>query len=457
MAREILNAAVVQQFKRYLKKKGKDFDKLTKEEVKSEGINFLKDMYPGAEKPPHNYIELMASPATGRTMKSTGFLFPNELEICGDSNKKRKKRSLTCPDSSWYQNVLGDCLKVGPEEKTKYHADNYCEKTLQREENRDDITLINFYDDLTIPALYNDLDGQKIPGLNSDDEFWIHAYYLDKKENFLHLDKLPKKLVYNADSSKYFTQDPMDNPDFDKSNTHQLVAQLQKNTGKLALLPKNHAHKLIRKVLCWIKNPSRPSLEAFPKSLSGKLSYCFGTEESCKQTERPPNPLTTLPKYPCSNISRKKRSSSDEDTKRESKTDTPQNIQKLNLLLDPSKAEERQENYKKMRNQYKEDHGNMNLTTVYESLFEILWYSQMPCFDVKDVTSNAKDEMSMMKKCFWKGIEMPCPAIFKTLPTDRGMCCTFNMENAENIFQESSYTKLVQSMQTLDESNRSDR
>ena len=52
MAREILNAAVVQQFKRYLKKKGKDFDKLTKEEVKSEGINFLKDMYTGAEKPP---------------------------------------------------------------------------------------------------------------------------------------------------------------------------------------------------------------------------------------------------------------------------------------------------------------------------------------------------------------------------------------------------------------------
>ena len=49
---------------------------------------------------------------------------------------------------------------------------------------------------------------------------------------------------------------------------------------------------------------------------------------------------------------------------------------------------------------------------------------------------------------------MSCQAIFKTLPTDRGMCCSFNMEKAEEIFQKSTYSALVQDMQSFDESNR---
>ena len=49
---------------------------------------------------------------------------------------------------------------------------------------------------------------------------------------------------------------------------------------------------------------------------------------------------------------------------------------------------------------------------------------------------------------------MPCQAIFKTLPTDRGMCCSFNMEKAEEIFQKSTYSALVQDMQSFDESKR---
>ena len=93
-------------------------------------------------------------------------------------------------------------------------------------------------------------------------------------------------------------------------------------------------------------------------------------------------------------------------------------------------------------------------TVVYESLLEILWYSQLPCFDVKNITSTAQDELSMIKKCSWKEKEMPCQAIFKTLPTDRGMCCSFNMEKAENIFQKSTFSDLVQDMQEFDKSNR---
>ncbi len=36
-------------------------------------------------------------------------------------------------------------------------------------------------------------------------------------------------------------------------------------------------------------------------------------------------------------------------------------------------------------------------------------------------------ERSVLKKCFWKGRIIDCSAIFEVFPTDRGMCCSFNM------------------------------
>ena len=42
---------------------------------------------------------------------------------------------------------------------------------------------------------------------------------------------------------------------------------------------------------------------------------------------------------------------------------------------------------KKARKAYKENFKKMNLDTSYDSFFEILWYTQLPCFDVENVTS----------------------------------------------------------------------
>ena len=63
----------------------------------------------------------------------------------------------------------------------------------------------------------------------------------------------------------------------------------------------------------------------------------------------------------------------------------------------------------------------MNLTKSYPSLFEILWYTQLPCFDVENVTSEYRDQYGMLKGCFWKGVEVPCSKVFDTFPTDQGM------------------------------------
>ena len=122
--------------------------------------------------------------------------------------------------------------------------------------------------------------------------------------------------------------------------------------------------------------------------------------------------------------------------------------------MDPTKENERKQKMAEAKKDYDENFGQVNLQVAYDSLFEILWYSQLPCYDVKNVTSDGKDQMSIIKRCYWKGTEISCPAVFKTLPTDRGMCCVFNMNKAEEIFQESIYAKLIQTSQDKDLENR---
>ena len=89
----------------------------------------------------------------------------------------------------------------------------------------------------------------------------------------------------------------------------------------------------------------------------------------------------------------------------------------------------------------------------YEALFELLWYSQMPCFDVRGLTSEAKDEISFLKRCFWKNNPINCSAIFQQRPTDQGMCCTFNMEKADEILKSSKYTEVISKRQVEDAEN----
>ena len=54
-----------------------------------------------------------------------------------------------------------------------------------------------------------------------------------------------------------------------------------------------------------------------------------------------------------------------------------------------------------------------------KAMFELLWYSQLPCFDVKNVTSEHNHEFGVLKSCAWKGVQMDCSDIFVMQPTDR--------------------------------------
>ena len=50
----------------------------------------------------------------------------------------------------------------------------------------------------------------------------------------------------------------------------------------------------------------------------------------------------------------------------------------------------------------------------------------------------------------YRGAELPCSELFTTFPTDQGMCCTFNVRKADEMFKTSEYQKMVDFMQTRD-------
>ena len=56
----------------------------------------------------------------------------------------------------------------------------------------------------------------------------------------------------------------------------------------------------------------------------------------------------------------------------------------------------------------------------------------------------------MLKACIWQGEEFPCSELFRAFPTNQGMCCSFNMKNADEMFQKSKYNQILDAMQSRD-------
>ena len=86
-------------------------------------------------------------------------------------------------------------------------------------------------------------------------------------------------------------------------------------------------------------------------------------------------------------------------------------------------------------------------------IFSNLWYSYLPCYDVQGITANQNGDHSLLKQCKWKGRVIDCAAIFKKFPTDQGLCCSFNMKAADEIFNAQTYSKRIDELQKFDESH----
>ncbi len=120
------------------------------------------------------------------------------------------------------------------------------------------------------------------------------------------------------------------------------------------------------------------------------------------------------------------------------------------LMLDPALMMVRESLVLPSRNQFIEMFARLNITQSFELLFRMLWYSNLPCFDVYGVTSERPFEKGIIKGCFWKGKSIPCAAIFTPIPTDRGMCCAFNKDPLNEIFNGKLFVDLALEMQDSD-------
>ena len=69
------------------------------------------------------------------------------------------------------------------------------------------------------------------------------------------------------------------------------------------------------------------------------------------------------------------------------------------------------------------------------------------------IGDTVSDFVVFIKRCLWKQKPISCNSIFQMRPTDRGMCCSFNMKNAENILKESKYTNAIAARQLHDATN----
>ena len=75
---------------------------------------------------------------------------------------------------------------------------------------------------------------------------------------------------------------------------------------------------------------------------------------------------------------------------------------------------------------------------------------------LEDYTNCIIQSLGMIKDCIWKGQRLSCSAIFTMQPTDQGMCCSFNKEKADEMFQTSPYQAQLLRLTDQDKTNSRD-
>ena len=123
-------------------------------------------------------------------------------------------------------------------------------------------------------------------------------------------------------------------------------------------------------------------------------------------------------------------------------------VPKIDLALNKERRSELNLQIESAMNDFRVAFENLNAEESYENLIELLWNTGLPCSDVLGTSSGFKDELSFIKRCYWKNEPISCNAIFEKRPTDRGMCCSFNHEKAEKVFKPSKFSNMISEMQT---------
>jgi hypothetical protein len=127
--------------------------------------------------------------------------------------------------------------------------------------------------------------------------------------------------------------------------------------------------------------------------------------------------------------------------------------EQLDLQFDPIFQEEQENFIQQKQNYIANIFTQLKISQSLHNMFSILWHAKTPCFAV----GNSNSEKTILKDCKWKGQTVPCSAIFSQFPSDKGMCCSFNMKAADEIFHGETYVQLVNSLQDVNTEQDLDR
>ena len=192
----------------------------------------------------------------------------------------------------------------------------------------------------------------------------------------------------------------------------------------------SHKHRL-----CFIKS----SLEYFQEKegfTSGRACYRpptyskFDIQSVRAQVSQSPVMslvLSSEPEMECEtetesrNVTRARRAVSLTD---KIKLENPPNI---DFLMNPSLEGKREEYKEYVSNKLKNFFKDRNSTKIYPNLFRLLWYTKTPCFDLFNMTG---EHSHILKYCEWAGERVDCEHLFQAVPTDVGICCSFNFNSS---------------------------
>ena len=128
----------------------------------------------------------------------------------------------------------------------------------------------------------------------------------------------------------------------------------------------------------------------------------------------------------------------------------------IDFLLNPRKKRQREEYESYIMRRLVNFFEERNSSVLYPNLFRLLWYTKIPCLDLFNLTG---DHAHVLKHCEWAGQPVPCGDLFQAIPTDVGICCSFNSNSS---MKETIYAKLIrelkqEEMEHTDTSTRDER
>ena len=112
MSREILDAAVLKQFRDYLETKGKIFEALSMDELDHEQETYIDQKFPGSKELPNKMVEMMSSPSPSQLIQTQSLVNPEEENaLCTYPMTIQKLSCKHCPDNSHVNNFLRSTSK----------------------------------------------------------------------------------------------------------------------------------------------------------------------------------------------------------------------------------------------------------------------------------------------------------------------------------------------------------